>query len=276
MSILATSPSNAVRTLVAFAALISVVCTAAELPAVVEKPEVVIGESWIYAGYQNEKKFQIKVEIEQLSDREIRTVVTPNGNSAFAKPQAFDRQWNLVEAVDDRNRSVKYSPYLPALDFPLHIGKTWKKNYEWQRSDPRGIEPLPASSPKTWKEVQDQRTGDNRTWGGSRVEARVLGWEEITVPAGTYTAIKIEILSPHYAGSETSRIFGRKELAGGMLELYWYAPKIKRHIKYIARLYVNEKLVTSAGLDLVEYKEASAASNHGKGQGQPITSDAEK
>ena len=265
MNILAPSPLNPVMALVSFATLISAVCTAAELPVAVEKPEVVIGESWTYAGYENENKFSMKIEIEQLSDREIRTIVTPNGNAASAKVQAFDRQWNLVETVDDRNRLVKYSPYLPALRFPLHNGKVWKENYEWQRSAPQGVDSRPNSKPKTWKEVLDKKSGENRTLGGSRVEGRVLGWEEITVPAGTYIAIKVELVSPHYAGSENFQIFGRKEMAGGLIEIYWYVPKIKRYVRYKTALYVNEKLVSSTGLDLVEYNEASAASTQSKG-----------
>lgn len=271
MSPFATPSPIWTRALVAFAALISTVCTAAELPAVVEKPEVVIGENWTYAAYQNDQKFQIKIEIEELNDTEIRTVFTPNGNAAYAKRQIYDRQWNLVETGDDANGFIKYSPYLPTLHFPLQIGKTWKQNYEWNLREPPETNSPPKTNPQTWKDVQDQKAGKNRTQGGGRVEARVLGWEKITVPAGTFDTIKVELLSPHYAGSETSRIFAKKEMAGGMIQLYWYAPKIRRYIKHLSRLYVNEKLITSTGLDLIEYNETpTSVSTSGKRRGRPI------
>lgn len=269
MSNVVTSSTNPMRALVAFAALISAICNAAELPHFLEKPDVAIGESWTYAGYYNDRKFSIKFEIEQLSDKEIRTIVTRNGNSELAKPQTFDRQWNTIEWVDDKNRLVKFSPYLPTFDFPLHIGKTWKKNYEWQRRASREINSGSTSSPKTLKELHDQTTGDNRTLGVSRMEARVLGWEEVTVSADTYTAIKVEVLSPHYAGSENLRIFSKKENHGGVIEIYWYAPRVNRYVKYISRTYVSEKLVNSTDMELIEYKEASTASTYGKGQDQP-------
>jgi hypothetical protein len=259
MSILAISlpiPSP-LRALVAFATLISAVCTAAELPAAPERPEVAVGESWIYAGHQNQKKFSIKVEIEQLSDKEIRTIVTPNGSEAHALPEVFDRQWNHIERVDG-DRLIRFSPYLPAFSFPLHIDKTWAKNYEWQ------------STPKSRKEIQDQKTREDRKQGGNRVEAKVLGWEEITVPAGTYTTVKVETVSPHYEGPQTNRLFAKKELFGGLLQTYWYAPKVKRFVKYRSLLYVNEKLVNSGGLDLVAYNEAPVAAAYNKGQGQQI------
>lgn len=267
MSILVTSPPNPIRALVALAALLSAVCTAAERPEVVEKPEVVVGESWTYAGYQNEKKFQTKIQIQQLSDNEIHTIVIPNGNATLSKPWVFDRQWNIVEGVDARGRSIKYSPYLPAFRFPLRSGMSWKENFEWQRSSPPETDPSSRPSPKTWKDVEDQYTGDNRTFGHNRVEARVLGWEEITVPAGTYTAIKVELLSPEYVGAKAESIFSKKELFGGRIELYWYAPQVKRYVKYLSRLYVNENLVSSEGLDLAEYSDV--ASTKGEEQGPP-------
>ena len=255
MSVLAIWPPIPMKSLVAFATLISAVCTAAEPPATVERPEVVVGESWIYAGFQNERKFSLKVEVDKFSDREIHAIVTPNGIATLAQLQVFDRQWNLVETFKDGNRVVKFSPYQPAFHFPLRVGKAWGQNYDWQRTD------LPESkpTPKTRAESQEQKTGGDRKQGSNRAQGRVLGWEEITVPAGTYTAMKVELKSPNYAGPETRRIFGKKELFGGVLETYWYVPAVKRFVKYEFWLYVNDKLVGSRGLNLIEYNEVPVA-----------------
>lgn len=263
MSIAAPSPANPMRALVAFTTMISAVCTAAEPPAAVERPTVVVGENWTYAGLENGKNFYFKVEVEQSSDSEIRTIVTPNGNAALAHREVFDRQWNLVEVIQDENHSVKFSPYLPVFDFPLRLDKTWTKNYEWQRIAPQEA----RGKPEPWRESQGREAGAQRRQGSTRVEARVLGWENITVPAGTYTAIKIELLNPHYAGSETRRIFGNKELVGGTIRLFWYAPKVKRFVKHKSRLYVNEKLMNSIDMDLIAYNEAPSASTKGQEQG---------
>lgn len=256
MSALAISPPIPMRALVAFATLISAVCTAAELPAAVEKPEVIIGETWIYAGYENENKFSLKVEVDKLSDKEIHVVVTPNGITARANFQLFDRQWNLIEIIKDGNRLVKFSPFLPAFHFPLYTGKSWGQNYDWQNS----VVQEHNSSPKTGTENQEQNTGGERKEGSTRAEGKVLGWEDITTPAGTYTAMKVELKSPNYAGKESRRIFGKKELYGGLLETYWYVPTVKRFVKYQSSLYVNDKIVRSNGFDLVEHSEVPVTS----------------
>lgn len=243
-----------IRTLVAFVTLISAVSTAAELPAAVSIPEVAVGESWIYAAYENKQKHTVTVEIWQLSDKEIHAVVTPNDDAALAQLQVFDRQWNHIETISGGTRLVKFSPYLPAFHFPLHIGKAWARDYEWQRSD------LPdnKSSPKTWAESLQRKPGGERKEGNGQAQGRVLGWEEITVPAGTYTAMKVELKSPSYAGPETRRIFSKKEFFGGWLETYWYVPTVKRFVKYEAWHYINDKLVGSHGMDLVEYNQVRA------------------
>lgn len=251
MSFRAESLPISIRTLVAVATLISAICTAAPPPESVSIPEVAAGESWIYAAYENKQKHSVKVEIWQLSDKEIHAVVTPNADAALAQLQVFDRQWNHIETIRGGTRLVKFSPYLPAFHFPLHIGKAWARDYGWQRSDL----PENKSSPKTGAESQERKPGGERKEGSGQAQCRVLGWEEITVPAGTYTAMKVELKSPSYTGPETRRIFAKKELFGGVLETYWYVPTVKRFVKYEAWHYINDKLVGSHGLDLIEYNE---------------------
>ncbi len=251
MSFRAKSLPISIRTLVAIVTLIPAICTAAQPPESVSVPEVAVGESWIYAAYEDKHKLTVKVEIWQLSDKEIHALVTPNDDAALAQLQVFDRQWNHIETISGGTRLVKFSPYLPAFHFPLHIGKAWARDYEWQRSD------LPdnKSSPKTWAESLERKPGGERKEGNGQAQGRVLGWEEITVPAGTYTAIKVELKSPSYAGPETRRIFSKKEFFGGWLQTYWYVPTVKRFVKYEAWHYINDKLVGWHGLDLVEYNQ---------------------
>ena len=254
MSFRAKSLPISIRTLVAIVSLISAICTAAQPPESVSVPEVAVGESWVYAAYENKQKLTVKVEIWQLSDKEIHAVVTPNGDASLAQLQVFDRQWNQIETIRGGTRFIKFSPYLPSFHFPMRIGKAWAREYEWQRSD------LPdnKSSPKTWAESLERKPGGERKEGIGQAQGRVLGWEEITVPAGTYTAMKVELKSPSYAGPETRRIFSKKEFFGGWLQTYWYVPAVKRFVKYEAWQYVNDKLVGSHGLDLVEYNQVQA------------------
>lgn len=240
---------TSMKMITVFACLMYAVSALAEPPVSIESPEVVIGERWTYAGYDNETKFTLKVEIERLSDKEIQAVVTPNGLAQLAQLQVFDRQWNQVEAFKDGNRIVQFSPYLPAFKFPLQVGKTWAQYYDWKRT----VVGDEISGAKTWAESRERKASGGPNHGSTRVDGKVLGWEAITVPAGVFTALKVEIKSPHYAGPETRRIFGKAELFGGVLETYWYVPEVKRFVKYESKLYINQQLKRSAGLELVEH-----------------------
>ena len=255
----ANAKMTSMKTITVFAFLMYVVSASAEPPRSVERPEVVLGESWTYAGYENENKFTLKVEIDQLSDKDIRVVVTPNGLAGLAQLQVFDRQWNQIEVFKDGSRIVRFSPYLPVFKFPLEVGKVWAQHYDWQRMDLGDGN----SGPETWAESRERKASGRPNHGSTRVEGKVLGWEEISVPAGIFTALKIELKSPHYAGPETRRIFGKAELFGGLLETYWYVPEVKRFVKYESRLYINQQLKSSNGLDLVEHSMAPKAAPPG-------------
>lgn len=196
-----------------------------------------------------ERNQALKFEIERVSDKEIQAVVTPNGLAQLAQVHVFDRQWNQIETLKGGNRIVQYSPHLPAFSFPLQVGKTWAQNYDWQKMDVGSEGPRA----KNWAESQERRPAEPRNHGSTRAEGKVLGWEDITVAAGAFTALKIELKSPHYAGLETRRIFGKAGQFGGVLETYWCAPEVKRFVKYESKLYVGQQLKGSAGLELLDH-----------------------
>jgi hypothetical protein len=76
------------------------------------------------------------------------------------------------------------------LDFPLLIGKSW--NYPIQTPTFRG-----------------------------ETAIRIIGYEKITIPAGSYDAFKLE-----------GKWFGPTNPRGGTIQ-YWYAPSVKQIIKLI-------------------------------------------
>ena len=69
--------------------------------------------------------------------------------------------YSLVAGQD-----VSYSPDLGTLSFPLKKGKAWTSHWKWK--------------------VEDY-SGEGETNG------KAVGWETITVPAGTFTALKLDI-----------------------------------------------------------------------------------
>jgi hypothetical protein len=82
------------------------------------------------------------------------------------------------------------------LKFPLNVGKTWTFSYEFQ------------SKASTVVEVKQTAT--------------VKGWETVTVPAGTFRALRVE-----HAGWYSARE-GSAMWTGRITETFWYAPAARR------------------------------------------------
>ena len=94
-------------------------------------------------------------------------------------------------AYADKKISGRYEP----LRFPLATGKTWSFKYE-----------VDGGLRKT--AIQQQ--------------ASVTGWETVTVPAGTYRALRVE----HHGRYTASEI--AYSWSGTIRETYWYVPAISR------------------------------------------------
>jgi hypothetical protein len=111
------------------------------------------------------------------------------GEYLDAKSQSF---------FDPKMLSPLLSPHIP-LSFPLQVGKTWSFSY--------GIVPEPG------RVIQIDQT------------AIVEGWESVTVPAGTFRALKI-VHRGRYSAQESIHAW-----SGNIQETYWYAPDALRVVK---------------------------------------------
>ena len=77
--------------------------------------------------------------------------------------------------------------------------------------------------------------------------ARVVAWERVTVPAGTFDTVKVEVRQnwrPALAGPQ-----GTRE-AGGRILLGWYAPAVKRAVKFSSRPTFGTFPVIDSNFDL--------------------------
>jgi len=95
-------------------------------------------------------------------------------------------------------RPRTYDTPLNWYPFPLTPGKTWKQTAKWQ---------TPAASIS----------------GKEEVEGKVVGWEQVTVPAGTYKAMRVDI---------NDRVIGRAGAHDLISLSYWYAPEVNRFVKF--------------------------------------------
>jgi hypothetical protein len=106
--------------------------------------------------------------------------------------------------------------------FPLYPGKTWENQYNWEML---GTPPIRGKA--------DER-------------GRVLGWEDVQVPAGTFHALKVE---------DSTRIFGRGGAADEETVVFWYSPKVNRFVKFDYRSIIEGELLA----ELVRYKPIKQA-----------------
>jgi hypothetical protein len=162
------------------------------------------------------------------SDHEFRIEsVHPDGTmevSFWGTEMTTDSNLNIIvyrsltEASSEPSTGDK-----PGLWFayPLYPGKTWTNHYNWQTA------------------------GASVTKGQADERGRAFDWEEVTVPAGTFHALRAEV---------NSRFFGRGGMADEATLIYWYAPQVNRFVKFDYRSNYEGAFVA----ELVKYQPAIA------------------
>jgi hypothetical protein len=107
----------------------------------------------------------------------------------------FDRNLNPLRSGD-----WVYEPAYPRFSFPLAIGKAWSGE-------------IIAS------EVPSRRNARLR----QRLKANVRGWERVKVPAGTFTALRIDI-AVNWSDTDNAQVWGNSA------ETVWYAAEVRNMV----------------------------------------------
>jgi hypothetical protein len=140
-----------------------------------------------------------------LAQQQAR-VVSVTGTQAvvqFVTRRPVDAEPKSSLVPIDMRSLTEINPARPTyvfLDFPLYPGKTWKFEY--------------PNNAKTRGTDQVER------WG------KVVGWESVTVPAGTFRALRLEIKERRLS-----------QVRDGVFPDYryhtiWYAPEVKRFVRF--------------------------------------------
>jgi hypothetical protein len=155
-----------------------------------------IGDTWTYRTLDwNQEKRRNKFVVQGVNEDVLQIESTPvqtAGTANAATPLNFKAtldKWDFFGAKITSGGRAN-------IRFPLSPGDTWKYEYSIARSQ-----------------------------GGSMVlkyEVSADSWEDVTVPAGTFHALKVV----HN---------GRYTMDGGsstMRETFWYAPNVKNYVKW--------------------------------------------
>ncbi len=205
------------------AAAIVLICASvglcfAQSPSSIDKPEVKPGERWIY--HRIDYRTNALVETYELrvafvgkdvihgvikkhriagkpEDVRIGSVPALAGDKDGEIDAIWTSEWNTVSSGD----GAVAQPHTGFFRFPLKVGAAYRTDYEFRR---------PREGARASK---------------VRHNVRVVGWEEISVPAGKFRALKVEATG-HY---ERLDIFER----GSEQLVCWYVPEIKRSAKCV-------------------------------------------
>lgn len=186
-----------------------------------DKPDVHVGDLWKYRvldGFTTEPKFDITYRVINLSDTEITTRMEWKGspNKGLA---VFDRQWNMID--DGR---FKYEPSRSWLKFPLTLGFAWKQQFQ----------------------STNFQSGAAYSHFNSAV---VAASEKITVPAGTFATIRLDI------EGEMRSLGNDGTVTKNVLKI-WYSPEVNRIVREESQTFANGRLRDKSVTELTEYSPA--------------------
>jgi hypothetical protein len=169
----------------------------------VEGPAVKPGDTWIYNkinGWNGELEDISLVKVRHVDAEGIdmeASALDGNGAARIRRTPGF----NLVR-IEAPQATKTTLPFYPNFAFPLSVGKTWKAAVVFESTDQPG------------KEVR------------AVLEARVVGFESVTVPAGTFQAMKI-VMSGNYRARNLEH-----DWVGRIEDTLWYSPQARNAVRY--------------------------------------------
>jgi hypothetical protein len=204
----------------------------------VARPAVKEGDKWTYSVQTEELKNDTMAastrkrdfSIVRVSSRDMIVASKPSDSNLPPVESVVNLDWSVP-----RNVAGKDLIYAQPYSFPLEAGKTW--HHEIAETNPT---PAIALLRHTWHYT-------------------VVDWEDVTVPAGTYKALKIEAEGNWYrestpvaaasrgaivngpnsttAAVTTQQAHQPPPMGGRAYQVMWYVPEIKRHVKSVYESY---------------------------------------
>lgn len=170
----------------------------------IESPGVRVGDTWIYNkidGWSRNLE-EISVNVVKRVDASGIVMQSSSLDGTSVAKVVRSAAFNLVR-IEGQTFTQTAQPFYPSYSFPLYVGKTWKgtvvlSNTKWQ-----GIVVT------------------------AKLSGRALGWELVTVPAGTFLALKLSMEGSYVASGGLDGSWG-----GTIEETLWYAPEVRNAVRY--------------------------------------------
>ena len=228
----------------------------------VSQPTFTLNDSWSYHqsiqrnGEQRDS--HVTVSVMRIGSDSVVVTEKADANPNRVQSMMFGLDWSKRRSVNGQETTVN-QPF----SFPLNVGKTWRLEYTEQNPSPQKL-----------------RETDTLPY-------KVVGWEDITVPAGKFRALKIEsdgrwaadiaprvvngalVARQRSAITQTteSRVVQGVRVSGRYYKCFWYVPEVKRWVKSTGENYSASGSLSQVVTDELEDFNVSGA---GKPQSRPI------
>lgn len=219
----------------------------------VPAPHLAVDDTWTFhhtaqdkAGWHDSRAM---LTVRRVSADEIVVATKPAGSDLPAVEKMFRADWSRERSVNGRETVVNQP-----LAFPLRVGKTWEIDY-------------------TENNPNRQHASEHFVH-----PYKVTGWEDVTVPAGTFRALKIEsegewsaVVAPALGTLAGSRVDASgattvmqsqrttpHTVSGRMYKAFWYVPAVKIWVKSTEEFYDSNNARSGYYVDELEsYKVAN-------------------
>lgn len=188
------------------------------MAAAVGAPRVTVGDTWTYRLRDLYTGLERGTERRRVTEAgSARTVVNVQRREDRAEEQEYyDREGNWLRAPATNLPVFDYTPAYQAWAFPLSAGKTW-------HSRTTAIEPATGRRFPVW------------------IDGTVMGWEKVSVPAGSFDALKVRraVFIEYFEYT----VRGRSEI----IEYEWYSPAVGHAVKretrsrYLSHLHTDSE-----------------------------------
>jgi hypothetical protein len=230
----------------------STLAQGAAAPASVPAPALKVGDAWVVETTTQKgtafSRGRTDVGIERLGSDNMVVTVKQDGAASEPQSRMMGLDWAPLLLVDGEQKATSRP-----LSFPLQVGKSWTADW-----------------------VDSRRLG-NQVSAHVRGTYKVVGWEDVTVPAGTFHALKIEesgiadadVIVPSVAQSTAvgapgaataqSRVQqgGRSQVHVTIYSAIYYAPEVKRPVKTVDEQYNAGGVMTQRHIEeIVSFKLA--------------------
>ena len=222
-------------------------------PASLPAPSLKSGDAWVYdrtlergtTGFSSER---IAIQIDQVRGDTLVVGLKKDGAPGAFEDHIAGSDWSQRRMVDGEETTTS-RPF----DFPLAVGKTWKTDFV----DPNrsGLQ-LSAHFKTTYK---------------------VIGWEDVTTPAGTFHALRVEgtgsaeakmapsasVIGGATASPGDATTISHSQVSGAHTAYFTtfsaldYVPSVKYYVKSVEEQYNSENVRIRRSTDvLASFKAA--------------------